>query len=125
MFGPRYAIIRWYVRNMQMMAEFYKLHDFQNHLYISHVSPDDCVSGPKYVMSGIIQTFVCVKVNPSSFICKHHKQDTFIWLCGNKKNACSLIGLIYDLYTSVERWCAKVYLHGSCNKWQIFKQEFK
>jgi hypothetical protein len=38
-------------------------------LYISHVSPDDGLSGPKHVLSGIINTFVCVTVPLPVFIC--------------------------------------------------------
>jgi hypothetical protein len=37
-----------------------ELNEFCLHLYISHVSTDDGLSGPKHVVSGIIKAFVCV-----------------------------------------------------------------
>jgi hypothetical protein len=51
-------------------------------IYISHVSPDDGLSGPKHVVSGIIKAFVCLfDSNSSIFICEYDTLACF-W-CGN------------------------------------------
>jgi hypothetical protein len=43
--------------------------EFRHHLYISHVSPGHGLSGPKYIVSEIIKTFVCVTVtSPFLFV---------------------------------------------------------
>jgi hypothetical protein len=58
----------------------YSFIEFRHNLYISHVLPDDGLSGPKHVVSGVIKNlFVCVTVTPPflAIICSCTVMETF------------------------------------------------
>jgi hypothetical protein len=49
------------------MVSNYSFIEFNLHLYISEVPPDDDLSRPKHVLSGAIKTFVCVVIRQGKF----------------------------------------------------------
>jgi hypothetical protein len=46
--------------SLSNLSYYRGIYEFCHRLYIPHELPDDGLTGPKYVVSGVIKTFVCV-----------------------------------------------------------------